>query len=218
MKQARFLTMLAVISVFTGCAEMMPNHAQNIAIMERQAIERECQDFGLESRFEPLRNKVPLTLQEANSPPSLAQIIDKSKASDSEKALLVALHEKMLPCRQKTLSWADKHLPQVQVSILRELANNGLLIMARLYNTEMSFGEAWSERYNNLTKAQKALAEYDHAMVSRRVAEQQAATTSLMNTLQTMQMINQSYYRPMPATPITTNCRRVGNTVQCITN
>lgn len=208
--------LFAVLSTLAGCAEMVPNMARNTAIQERQAIEQECRDFGLEPRFEPLRNKVPLTLEEANSPPTLAQVADKSMASEHEKALLVALDSKMVSCRQKTLAWADKYLPQVQVAVLRELASNGLLTLARLYNNEISYGEARVARYDFLTKAQKALADYEQAMATQRATEQRAASASLMNTLQTMQMINQSYYRPMPQNPITTtNCRVINNSLQC---
>lgn len=231
----RAATWLVVGSVVSGCVnpylerQLQQQQLQRQAIAEREQIESECANYGVDPRTEALSGKVPLTLAEANAPPALAQLTDNNKASAKEKAALIALEEVRGPCIQRMFAWAGRYLPPAAVSLFEQAQTNGKLLRARLYAGEITYGEWHRATYEAQTRFKTALADLDaslqqqalaaqHAYAAQQQAaalQQQAAAAQLQNALQYFQLQNQSYYQSLPATPITTRCYRVGQSVNC---
>jgi hypothetical protein len=196
-----------------GCALQQRREA----IAEEHVIIHNCDLAMANPEFAPLRGKVPLSNSEGNAVPTLAEVTDPRKPTKEDKQLLLDLDKAKAPCRAKILAFADKHLPLQEVALLREAQSSNLILEAKLYNGDISYGQFWRQRYDLLVRTQKTLADYDQAIRSQRLADQQAASATLLNTMRAMQTTNQRYYQSAPANPIiTTNCRQISNSVQCI--
>jgi hypothetical protein len=154
--------------------------------------------------------------------PTLAQLTDDGLATDEETALIVDRHNDMAHCREQLI----KELMNVEsgvIPIMTTYWQMGDLVLADLITRKITFGEANKRRSALVNEQVAKLTEYgnqlDRNLAAAHNAEIQnrdAAFSALLQWSQQQQMLmqNQQMLNAINK-PVTTNCYRIGNSVQC---
>lgn len=210
MLKFRALAVLGTAFLLGGCA-------QAVMQSQMQQLRASC-DFSGDPRFASLRGKVPLSPAENERPPSLAEVSNAATPTPAERTALLALDQATQPCAEEALRIARANLPGVTAARLQQVRIDSLRQAQLLVNAQITYGQYRANTYQIMTSA---LGQGDRELRSiqaQQHAQQQAATAALATTgAALLEAGRPRQVAPQPPMPTTTNCRYVGNALQCNT-
>jgi hypothetical protein len=212
----RPLTLLVMLVLLAGCSTGAQRQSQ--AIRENDGASgqqlRACAEAVYNSpAFDPIRPKLPMDVRKA----TIEQQTDSSMATDEQIAAVLDTHPRLQACRQTYLDRESETTPS-RVPIISAFLAKSESSLIDVVQRKKSWGEhvryvkeAFPQFERQLIaenqRIQAGLDQSQQAELSRR----QAAAAAFGQYMQTQQMIN-AINRP-----VTTNCNRFGNNVNCVT-
>ncbi|MBN9430700.1 MAG: hypothetical protein J0H09_29765 [Burkholderiales bacterium] len=186
----------------SGCAAMF---AEDIKLANAQCTK----DLSV-PELDPIRTKI-VPLVESTT---LQHLTDESTLDDGQRKALLLLDEKLAGCakREKEMMLTKYNLA-AYVSILDNGADRMRAARADLYTGKLTVG-AFNKRAAELreqTRTELLAQDQRNAQIGAAQAASTAATIQAINALNPPRPV----YAPPPMR--TTNCRPIGNTVQCTT-
>ena len=173
------------------------------------SLRQRC-DFENDPRFAVLRGKLPLSPSASESPPTLAELENKSKPTPAEREAIFALDSETSSCARDAIGIASRAGNASIVGLFSEtrLANQNLTKF--LANGQITYSQYRSNSFQLLANAQKALGEYERAQQIANAHTQQAAAAQMAATTQALQAFNRQ--------PSITTCNALGSSISCVTN
>jgi hypothetical protein len=222
--------------VLLGFALLMPLFAF------AQATDPSAECFNaLESNLELqiLKGKVALG---KSSEQTLEILANDKKPSPAEKSALAKWDALRQPCIKQSVEWNNSHYAPNIAVIANRVASQFKSLLADLYSGKMTYGQFAKARQANLDNAIAEAVNIDqqnrnaNAQNQQRQQElnQQAQQADAQNQIQRQALANQfitnnkPYQVPMPQavtpyqmpqlqTPKSTNCQKIGNSINCTT-
>jgi citrate lyase beta subunit len=149
---------------------------------------------------------------------TLSQQTNASKATDEEIAMIYIRHEKLQVCRNKYIAAISPVMPGIANAMVEVYTKTDKELI-RLVKKEISWGDYVVARRDIATAGRTTVTaegqRIDDALRQSHngeMAERQAAAENFAAYIQTQQMINAMNR------PVTTQCTRFGNTVNCTSN
>jgi hypothetical protein len=205
---------LLVMALAGGCetaAQRQVVHMRANADGAMQAF-RMCGQSAYEQRPEILRKHVPLNVADA----TLAQLSDRSIATDDEVQALLAHYPPIQSCRKTFLDQLARSHPSIAAILASGYtrADGSLVELIQKKKTWGSHVQTLKEESASASKEIVAENQRIAAGLSQshqaELAQRQAAANAFSQYLQTQQLI-QSMNRP-----VVTNCTRFGSATNCI--
>ena len=173
---------------------------------------------------------------------SLEILANDKKPSPAEKSALAKWDSSRQPCIQQSLEWSHSHYAPNVAVILERLISQFKSNLADLYAGKITYGQFAKARQANADNAKAEAVNLDqqnqnaNAQNQQRQQElnQQAQQADAQNQIQRQALANQfimnnkPYQVPMPQavtpyqmpqlqTPKSTNCQKIGNSINCTT-
>ncbi len=200
-----------------GCATQAQREYQRMELAAKTAAEenKACWAKAYSSeQWSALKGKLP-DFQD-NGPPPMSLLIDRTKPTDAESAMLLSFHQEYVtPCRKLALNDIGKVHPSL-TAVLAEAYANSDADYAKLVQRQESWGEfaqAYSQQKQRFTAAlQNAGGKIQQQLNAEHryeIQQRQAAAAALSNWAYQQQVI------AAMNRPVTTNCSRFYNTVNC---
>lgn len=208
----KLLLAVTAVALLVGCAQLR----QQEATAHREQTDQFCDNLYKDQRLDVLRPKFPADFTSGNI--SLRHLSDESYVSQNERDALLAYDELRDQCQEKFREGYQKYAPTHQY-IYESYNNRQKYLMLSLYKSEVSYGQFFQLWKDNVQKGEEEAAEmnrllqqqaHESALVRQR-AQAQASQQMLLQAYQNMNQVNQ---RPAMTN---TNCRWVGNTLNCTT-
>jgi len=168
---------------------------------------------------------------------TLEMLANDKKPTPSEKGALAKWDSLRQPCIKLNSEWNESRLAPNVTVIIDKVASQVKEALADLYSGKISYGQFAKLRQSNSDKAKVEIANIDQQNQNntfqqkqqQQQLEQQAATAAAQerqvnNALATQMLLNNKPYQaPAPyqvqpiKPPTTTNCYKMGNSLNCTT-
>lgn len=204
-----------------ACATAAQQRASEIrqSYQAAQASSAACyQQIRTSPRFQAILGKLV-----SGAPPySLGLLSDESRPNADERRQVIGLHEASLPCRQTAITGIGRVSPNLSVALSETYREEDRALLMLVQGTG-SWGEAnriiSDARQNFRGRQVSILQQMDRDLQQRHVAEinqRQRAMDSAAAAGLAMQQANiQQQMINAINRPVTTNCVRTGNMVNC---
>ena len=175
--------------------------------------------------FKSVRNQPkfnPLNDVYVANNPTLVQLANPDFASDEQIYLLIMLHNELAICREEGIK-AHMDINPGGIPVLVQSWQDEAFILSDAISRKITIGETnkrmTANRNERIQKYTEQLKQLDRELTSAHYAEaqqRQAAFFALAQWSQQQQMLmqNQQMINAINR-PVTTNCYRIGNSVQC---
>jgi hypothetical protein len=169
---------------------------------------------------------------------TLEMLANDKKPTAAEKIALAKWDSLRQPCIKMNTEWNESRLAPNVTVVIDKVAGQFKEILADLYSGKITYGQFAKIRQANSDKAKVEIANIDQQNQNnsfqqkqqQQQLEQQAAATAAQerqanNALATQMLLNNKPYQaPVPyqvqpiKPPTTTNCYKMGNSINCTTN
>lgn len=218
------LAILMLAASLAGCATAAQQQSQRMGatLRESASAARSCFDaVNADPAFAVLRAKLAI----GSDAPGLDRLSDTGKPNAEERQLLIRYHAAVAPCRRAAIDGASQALPELASAAQDWFATNDQALLALVQGRA-----TWGDTIQAMTAArrtfvsrevgirQRAAAELNRQHSAeleqrqRRSAALMAASYAMQQQALQQQMINAANR------PVTTNCIRTGNVVNCSSN
>jgi hypothetical protein len=218
----QWLMMATLIGALAGCATAAQRQSQNIRTTVDVTVAQGNVCYGqinADAAYAELTRHFPF--QDIHQA-TLAQQIDPTFATPHEVALISERHDRIVPCRKGVVDGFMTVEPSIGV-LWAEAFSKGDENLLQLAKGKESWGDyvvrAKAIADENIAKRLTASREIDaglNASHQQEMAGRAAAAQAFSNSMAQQQMINQNQQMLNNANrPVTTNCNRFGNSVNC---
>jgi hypothetical protein len=191
--------LLLIVLLNVGCAAVTRARLDDIA--------EKC-DFRADPRFSVLAGKIPLSVKEAQQPPTAAELLNTAKPTPAERNALIALDQENQKCSVQALGVIDRAGAATIGNIGREASAIGTAMDVKLIKGEWSYAEWRQQKYNLRLKTQRIILDYEEAQRAKDEARAAALSAEMM-------ALSQAY---LANRPVFTNCTYGGGSANCITH
>lgn len=189
-----FRALSAFAALMLGACAQQPTHPR----MDDDPTLACLQSLGASAELNPLNAKVG----DIASAPSatISQLADRGRPDEGERVLLEKWGSGRLACVEQGRAFRSRYAPPGYAAIFEDTQSTLISLTAQLYAREISYGEFNIARNRNAAMHDVKMDEAAHRHASEVAARVRAAQLFTA-----------------PAQPTTTNCYRLGNSVQCTT-
>lgn len=216
-----FLTAL----ILSACATQAQMQARSIATNTDGAVSQfqACADAIASSPdYDPLRARTPLDVNKA----TLEQLTQTNKITPAEKAAVFKNYANLQGCRQALLENLQHSTPTV-IPILAAAYTKNDMLLVQLVEGRITWGQELqaarklsAETSVELNAEMQRIAaglQLSHEAELHRRQRAAAALAAYAQQQQVIDALNRPVQVNVHQQPTTTNCRRVGNAVNCTT-
>jgi len=207
-----------------------------VSVAQSSNPSTECfNNLDLSPELQVLKGKVAL---DGLSGQTLEMLANDKRPTTAEKVALAKWDVLRQPCIKLNTEWNESRLAPNVTVIIDKVAGQFKEGLADLYSGKITYGQFARLRQSNSDKAKVEIANIDQQNQNntfqqkqqQQQLEQQAATAAAQerqaNNVLATQMIlnNKPYQAPVPyqvqpiKPPTTTNCYKMGNSINCTTN
>jgi hypothetical protein len=220
--RASYVRLFAIVvgTLLTGCATQAQRQSQVIqtntqtTVVQFQACVTALYNS---SDMESLRAHIPLDVRQA----TLQQLTDPSKVSDVEIGAIYVVQPRYQECRQAMLDGLSVTTPTL-IPIMVSSIDRTDDSLIDLIQRKISWGEHVRRRKEVAADLQRDITAEGQRIAAglqqsheAELARRQAVADALARYAQTQALINSM--NNAANRPVLTNCTRVGNTVNCVT-
>jgi hypothetical protein len=174
--------------------------------------------FTSDLRFASIKGKIPLSPAEVEVPPTLAEISNNAVPTPEESSAIYAYDAANAPCVAEATAIGRSNGSPGVVAIMTNLRQNSLRELKKLADRQISYGQFRQISYAYYVAANRELQGEVNAM--QIVAAQQQAAAAAMTSagaamIQASRPVQSFDPEPVRSAPMTTNCRKIGQIVNC---
>ena len=156
------------------------------------ALRARC-DFSRDPRFEVLRGKDCLSIQECERPPTLSELTNTNYPTDQELDAMRLEIKEAEHCRSEPLIiLRSMKLPNQILMIIVEYDLAGINILRLFLEGQMTWGEKRTSEYKLQLFAERHINEYSEARRQANVLRQRAAAAQLSAAISLLQDFNKN--------------------------
>ena len=171
---------------------------------------------------------------------TLEELANDKKPTPAEKSALVKWDSLRQPCIKQSLEWSNAHFAPNVVVIIDRLGGQFKSLLADLYSGKMTYGQFAKARQANADNAKAEMVNTNQQnqnvstqnqqrqqQLNQQAQQAEAQNQAQRNALATQMILNNKPYQApapyqmpqlqTPNAPVNTNCRMIGNTMNCTT-
>ena len=168
----KFLTAVAALAL-GGCA------AGGVAMQAEINSLRDRCNFENDARFAALKGKIPLSPEGLETPPTLIELSNQAKPTQSEKAAIFSYDVEASKCANDALRIATRAGNSSVVGLFSEARIASQNLLRRLAEGQITYGQYRSNSFQLLANAQKSLGDYARAQQVADAQSRQAAAAEM---------------------------------------